>query len=353
MAPLVVTVTVVNENDNRPQCNQSFYTVQVLSTAPIGTTLLELNCTDADENPLVYQFIMTQTRQASSFMIDSNTGKVFVAGPLTPSTTTVLSVRISGDDGEQITVTISIQTLFSNIEAPTFGSSVFSFAVEEDTLLLSNIGSIQATDSDSSVLDLTYTIVNPDQYPEFYVNPVTGDILLTSPLDYETVTEYSFSVLVQDSGSFDASNQLNDTAMVVINVTNTNDNIPVLSSGGLYGQTVSETTPVNTTILTITCTDSDLPPFTNPVISSSGFASTPFELVSQGPTTRAEAVVMVSQPLSGSSSYVVNITCADEGGISVQGQVFIYVPEPLAPVFSQTSYEWLISENANVSSVLL
>ena len=346
-----ITVTVVNENDNRPQCNQSFYTVQVLSTAPIGTTLLELNCTDADENPLVYQFIMTQTRQASSFMIDSNTGKIFVAGPLTPSTTTVLSVRISGDDGEQITVTISIQTLFSNIEAPTFGSSVFSFAVEEDTLLLSNIGSIQATDSDSSVLDLTYTIVNPDQYPEFYVNPVTGDILLTSPLDYETVTEYSFSVLVQDSGSFDASNQLNDTAMVVINVTNTNDNIPVLSSGGLYGQTVSETTPVNTTILTITCTDSDLPPFTNPVISSSGFASTPFELVSQGPTTSAEAVVMVSQPLSGSSSYVVNVTCADEGGISVQGQVFIYVPEPLAPVFSQTSYEWLISENANVSSV--
>ena len=344
-ASAAVTVVVINENDNLPRCDQQFYSVQVLSSALPNETVVTLNCSDADGNSLRYT--IPSESQDSFFSINSNTGEVFVSSQLTASQTVVLTVQVSGMDDESIQVSVSIQILFSNSDPPIFSQAVYTFSVQEDTSLLSTIGTLSASDPDSRITDLTFRIEDPTLTPEFYVNPNTGEVILTVPLDFESQQQYSIDVIVEDAGSFDGSNQLSGDATILVNVVNTNDNAPVLSGGGIYGTTVSETTEVGTTVLSIRCTDNDDPPFASPSINSTGFSNTPFNLV-RG--LNGGATVEVAAPLSGSTAYIVNITCQDAAGVTVDGQIFIFVPEPLAPSFSQPIYEWFISENEEVGT---
>ena len=337
-----VNVIVQNENDNSPQCDQVFYSVAILTTAQQGDTVLILNCTDPDQDTLTYH----DRSQASSFSIEQLTGRIYLTGRPAPSTTAVLNVLVSDGGGQTTEITVSIQTRFANIEPPVFSRSQYRFDVREDTVLLSVIGSILATDIDSSSVDLSYSTQGPAQNL-FYVNPTTGEFILTAPLDYETLQQHSFTVQVEDGGSYDGTNQLSDSATVVVNVNNTNDNLPQLRNGGIYGATVSENTPVNTNVLNISCTDRDAAPCGTPTISSTGFLGTPFQLVGSG----GERAVRVSQALSGSRSYTINITCTDAGGLSTEGQVFIFVPEPEAPAFSQPVYEWTLRENTPTGSL--
>ena len=341
----MVTVNVINENDNRPICDQQFYSVQVLSSALPSDTVVTLNCSDADGNPLIYT--VASESQVGIFSINANTGEIFVSSPLPSSQTVVLTVQVSGTDDDSIDVSVSIQILFSNSAPPTFNQSVYTFSVREDTPLLTNIGSLYASDPDSRTIDLTFTIDNPTLNPEFYVNPNTGEIILTVPLDFESQRQYSVGVIVTDAGSYDGSNQLSGRATMLVDVVNTNDNAPMLTGGGIYGTTVSETTSVGTTVLSITCIDNDDPPFASPFINSTDFDDTPFSLVSR---LNGEATVEVAALLSGSSAYFINITCQDAAGVSVDGQIFIFVPEPLAPAFTQPIYEWFVFENEEVGS---
>ena len=337
-----VNISVINENDNPPKCNRILYTGQVLSNTSVGDTILTLNCTDLDRNQLHYSIISSII---SVFGIDSNTGRVFVAGRLT-EISYLVDVGVFGDNGERTTISISIATLFSNQEPPVFNFIEYIFTVSEAASLLTTIASVQATDADSNINDLRYSLVDPGM-GEFSVNPSTGDIILTIPLDFEVIEQYVINVSVSDGGSFDGSNVLSSTVLVIININNTNDNTPVFSNGGIYGRTIPETTPVNTSILTITCTDNDAFPFGSPSITSEGFSNIPFVLTE---SSTGEARVSVSDSLVGPNAYFVNVTCSD-GQTDIKGQIFIFVPEPLAPMFSQPVYEWFISESASTGSV--
>ena len=308
-------------------------------------TVVALNCSDADGNPLTYT--ITSESQPDVFAVDSYAGNIFVSSLLTGSQTVVLAVQVSDVDNENTEVSVSIQVLFSNIDPPSFNQSVYSFSVPEDTPLLTIIGTLFASDPDSRSTDLTFAVEDSTLNPELYINPNTGDVILTVPLDFESQQQYSVGVVVQDAGSYDGSNQLTASATIVVNVGNTNDNAPVLAGGGIYGTTVSETTAVGTTILSISCTDNDEPPFSSPLINSTGFISTPFNLHSQ---SNGEATVEVGMALSGSTAYFVNITCQDAGGLSTDGQIFIFVPEPFAPSFDQLIYEWFVFENEEVGA---
>ena len=332
-----VNVSVLNDNDNSPQCDRNFYTAQIPSNASIGTPVLTLNCSDLDQNPLTY----TITSEVNAYNVDPNTGVVSVSGPLEESIA-LFSVRVSGDDAENINITVTITTLFSNQQPPLFDRDEYTFSITESAAILTTVGSVVATDIDSGVGGLSYSSAD-SSVGEFSVNPSTGDIILSAPLDYEDVTQYRFDVLVMDTGSYDSSNVLSSTTTITVDILNANDNRPVFSNGGIYGSTIPEVTATGTIILNISCTDNDDPSFGSPSISSDGFDDLPFEMV---PVGLGEVEVRVSSILSGNMTYLVNVTCTDEGGDSVEGLVFIVIPEPQAPVFTQTLYEWDVSELA-------
>ena len=340
LAPLrgvtTVTINVINENDNIPQCESMFYTVEIFSNATIDETVVLLNCEDADQTPIQFELSSGQT---SPFRVDPITGRVYIAGPVTPSTVTALDVNVIGNGGEFTQITISIQVIFINTQPPVFAERQFSISIPESTPLLTVIGYISATDPDSHQADLIYFIEDPLPPSELYINPTNGEIILTSPLDFETTAQYSYTVFVMDAGSFDESYQLVDMATLTVNVTNTNDNSPILDSGGVYGVTVMETTSIGASLVNISCTDDDASPFSSPQVSAN-LTATPFRLVPVEDLYSIE----VSQQLSGPSSFIFDILCTDNGNISSEGQVYIFVPEPLAPVFTEPRYDWILSE---------
>ena len=338
----MVTVIVINENDNRPHCDLQFYSVEVPSSALPNDSVVTLNCNDADGDTV--RFSLAPESQ-NVFAINSNTGEIFVSSLLTPYQTIVLTVLVLGVENESIEVSVSIQVLFSNSDPPAFTQTMYTFSVLEDTPLLSTIGTLYATDPDSRVTDLTFRIEDPSLNPDFYVHSDTGEVILTIPLDFELQQQFSVGVIVEDAGSHDGSNQLTASATMLVNIVNTNDNAPMLVGGGIYGTTVNETTALGYTVLSIRCSDNDDPPFASPFINSTGFTNTPFRLVSK---LNGEATVEVATLLSGSTAYFVNITCHDSAGLSDDGQIFIFVPEPSAPLFDQPIYEWFVFENEEV-----
>ena len=332
-----VYVSVTNENDNSPRCTRELYSVTVLSTAEVGQTVLTLNCSDADGDPITYSSMTS----LPNLIVDMTTGEVRINGPLVPGTTAVIDISVT-DGMRSIEVSVSVGVRFSNTAPPVFTHNHFNYTISEDAPLLARVGSLAASDEDSS--HITFSATNTD-LTEFYVSPESGDLLLTTPLDYEATTVYRFEVTVADDGSHDGTNRLTDTATVTVTVENTNDNSPQFSNGGIYGVIVSKSTAVGTDVLDISCTDRDARPFGSPIITSQDLSSSniPFSLVQQGTDYSVQLTKQLLDSVS--ASYVVNITCTDGGGESVEGQVFIFVPEPDAPTFSETIYEWLLSEN--------
>ena len=338
----LVNVTIQNENDNFPVCELVFYQREILSSAQVSDTVLALDCSDPDGDVLLYQL----SGISDSFAVEETTGLVYVTGPLTPSMTTVLNVLVTDSGGNSVEVAAIIQVNFANTMPPAFTTDQYIFNISENAILFSDIGFISATDADSSLTDLTYSIENPEQSPRFFAVSSTGNVVLTAPLDHENEPRYSFMVRVQDSGSFNGSNQLSDVATVIVNVINSNDNLPQLSDGGIYGATVSMGTAEGTTILSIRCTDGDASPYGSPAISNTSFAGVPFELVG----INSEYAVRVSGILSETAVYTIDIICTDAGGLSTQGQAFIVVPELDAPIFGQLMYKWTLNESASTGS---
>ena len=121
-------------------------------------------------------------------------------------------------EGEFSVIAISVQVLFINVQPPMFDERQFSISVLESTPLLTIIGEIFASDPDSPLTDLVYAIEDLSPPIELYVDPMTGEVVLTTPLDFETRTQYSYTVFVMDSGSHDGSNQLRDMATLIVNV---------------------------------------------------------------------------------------------------------------------------------------
>ena len=346
-ANVSVTVEVTDINDNSPTCDKAFYSVEIGSSLALNETVFDISgfCSDADgpENSILSYSLAPK----NTFNIRAEAGMIFVNGPLEEGTSSALTVTVtdSGAPSLSTNVTVSVIVRFDNVAAPQFGNTSYSFTVNEDADLLTIIGQVVATDTDTPSNDLQYTLDSSNFKDIFYIDPQSGDVILTNQLDYETTTTYEIRVKVEDSGNYDGTNKLSDTVTVYINVDNVNDNLPTLNSNGLYGVIVNKTTAIDETVITITCTDADSSPYSNPSIPTSGFTSdVPFKLVESDDQWE----VQVSSDLTivnGSMSYDVNFTCRDEGGKEVVGQVFLSVPDVDAPVFNQSSYEWNIPED--------
>ncbi|XP_003384857.1 PREDICTED: protocadherin Fat 4-like [Amphimedon queenslandica] len=346
-----VSVYITDSNDNPPHCDAYYYTVQIGSSLGVGSTVFNVNnvCDDRDgpsHSTLYYEM------ESSLYSIGYTTGIISVNGTLVAGSSTTLTVTISDNGGLSASaLAVSVQVRFDNVLPPVFNEAQYVFNVSEGAGLLESIGTLQATDEDSNSNDLSYALQGADS-SLFYIDSTSGGIRLTSLLDYEVRSSYTFSAVVEDSGSYNGSNVLSGTTQVTVNVLNINDNQPMLNNNGLYGTTVNKTTAIGTSILSIECSDADLSPYSSPVYSdTSGFEAIPFNFSSLSNGAGSVIVSEDLRTLSGSVSYTVNITCADAGGRETAGQIYLFVPELGAPIFNSTSYEWEVREDASTNTM--
>lgn len=230
---LTVMILIMDENDNAPVF-QSYPPFQVLEDEPVGYRISSIIAVDVDGNVNksgnnVVSYSITDGNVHEAFSINENTGLLTIASELDRETTDRYSLHIRArDHGQPVRTSetvIEIEVLDINDNSPVFRESTYQASVKEHSVMGTIVTKISATDRDQGInADLKYTIPSGIADNFFAVDPVTGLITTTTnEIDREIKSSYFITAYVQDSGY----PVLYDTATVIINVTDINDNPPV------------------------------------------------------------------------------------------------------------------------------
>uniref|UniRef100_A0A8C3L843 Cadherin EGF LAG seven-pass G-type receptor 1 n=1 Tax=Chrysolophus pictus TaxID=9089 RepID=A0A8C3L843_CHRPC len=262
----MVSVQVVDVNDNAPIFVSTPFQATVLENVPLGYSVLHIQAVDADsgENARLEYKLIEMTPPAGvapasgdsgfPFQINNSTGWITVAAELDRETVENYHFGVEArDHGVPVmtsSASVSITVLDVNDNNPTFTEKVYHLRLNEDAAVGSSVLTLTAVDRDVNSV-VTYQITSGNTRNRFAITSQSGGGLITLalPLDYKQERQYVLTVTASDGTRF-------DTVQVFINVTDANTHRPVFQSSH-YTVSVSEDKPIGTSIVTISATDED------------------------------------------------------------------------------------------------
>uniref|UniRef100_A0A8C4F1B8 Cadherin-23 n=1 Tax=Dicentrarchus labrax TaxID=13489 RepID=A0A8C4F1B8_DICLA len=203
-----VFVEVLDVNDNRPIFLQNSYDTSILESVPQGTSILQVQATDADqgENGQVLYRIITGNSN-NLFSIDRQTGLVtrgLRALNRETSSSHVLEVEAyNSDEGSmRSTVRVIVYVDDANDEVPVFTQQQYNrLGLRETAGIGTSVIVVRATDPDTGDGGaVAYALVSGSDR-KFEVDVSTGLITTVDYLDYETKTTYLMNVSATDQAS--------------------------------------------------------------------------------------------------------------------------------------------------------
>ncbi|KPP76885.1 protocadherin Fat 4-like [Scleropages formosus] len=249
----LLSISVLDENDNSPSFPKSALSVDVLENMRIGELVASVTATDSDsgDNAEVTYSIST-TNNHGTFSISANTGSIFLVKKLDFETQSIYKLNITAKDNgrpprsSSIPVTIHVRDFNDN--PPSFDPGDIFKSISENIPLGSSIMTVTAHDTDADINgQLEYSIIQ--QTPRgnhFAIDSIAGVIYTNKEIDREFSNLFELTVKAMDQAvpvefrRFALKN-------VTIWVTDQNDNIPVFISQNAL---VAESTIVIGSILT-------------------------------------------------------------------------------------------------------
>ncbi|XP_067687101.1 protocadherin-16-like [Haliotis asinina] len=236
----VVRVHVEDVNDNDPmftlQSNQLMFSEQ--EDVKVNTVITTVTATDRDtgaNGQVTYSLY-----HSTDFTIHPSTGTLKVAksldadDPFRRSYNLTITATDNGNPRRTSTVTATILVIDVNDNSPEFSSPTYFFHVKEDAAVNSEVGTMQATDKDSTKdtnglvsYEVTSSQLCPfliKGVPDPITNNVRGRIQVQKPLDYESVRLYTCIVTAHDNP--EGQPKRLSTATTNITVEDVNDNVP-------------------------------------------------------------------------------------------------------------------------------
>ncbi|XP_037703253.1 cadherin EGF LAG seven-pass G-type receptor 1 [Choloepus didactylus] len=268
----LVSVQVLDINDNAPIFVSSPFQAAVLENVPLGHSVLHIQAVDADagENArLRYRLVDTATAALGGggagpevpsvapdfpFQIHNSTGWITVRAELDREEVEHYSFGVEaldhGSPPMSSSASVSIMVLDVNDNDPVFTQPVYELRLNEDAAVGSSVLTLQARDRDANSV-ITYQLTGGNTRNRFALSSQSGGGLITLalPLDYKQERQYVLAVTASDGTR-------SHTAQVFINVTDANTHRPVFQSSH-YTVSVSEDRPAGTSIATISATDED------------------------------------------------------------------------------------------------
>ena len=347
-----LTIELMDVNDNSPLFSRGIFFVANLSTLnQTGDFVITVTATDLDigDNSVITYGLETNPY----FTIDNATGVVRISH--SPIPFGPYEYEVYATDSGQIPLTstalldITIQPSPERIE---FSIAAPDFSISEGAprgILIGFIGA-NVTEGDeiippSLISPLRYTIVSGTDTTIFHLVSETGELILLSSLDYESIDNYILEVeasipmepLVQPA-----------TAIVMIRVTDVNDNSPVFIPS-FYARTVEEFTAIDTSVLEVSATDSD----------SGQNGEVKYRLDSSDVPFRIDSttgILYVNDTLDTPQDFRFRVFAEDRGSpvMSSEAIIFISVVRSISITvqFDQGKYTFNVSENATIGSVV-
>ena len=189
----VATITI--PLPNTPPTNITLSNSSVAENAPAGTLVGTALTTDAEGGAFLYA--LTDSA-GGRFAIGTTTGQLSITQALDYETTPGASVTIMVTDNGGLTFskTFAIAVVDVN-EAPTT-LALAGATVAENAAAGTVVGTLAGTDPDANQT-LRYSLVD-DGGGRFVVDPVTGKLTTTQPLDYEAMRSVNVIARVSDQG---------------------------------------------------------------------------------------------------------------------------------------------------------
>lgn len=238
--PMDVVVNVIDQNDNKPVFSQDTFLGEVEEAAKIGTEVIQVVATDADQpgtdNSDIRYSILSQDPQKPSdflFAINPNTGVIRVNGAgldreKYPKYTLVVEVADNRGEGSRAQATVILTVTDSNDNAPVFSQSTYESSVEENKVD-ARVVTLSVTDVDvphTPAWNAKFKIIHGDPEGLFTVktasNKQEGIVSTAKGLDFEKSSKHTLLVTVENEIPF-ASQQPTATATVVVNVLDVNE----------------------------------------------------------------------------------------------------------------------------------
>uniref|UniRef100_A0A4W4G0C1 Protocadherin-16 n=1 Tax=Electrophorus electricus TaxID=8005 RepID=A0A4W4G0C1_ELEEL len=250
----VLSVQVVDVNDEAPWFEKSEYEAQIRENKPAGATVLTVSATDRDQGingRVTYGGVM-----ADGFIISPDTGVISLTKVFDREQQDHYTVTVYAKDGGMppnfAKATVHITVLDDNDNAPAFERQQYNLELPEN-LAPVELFTVRATDQDSGDGGrLEYRITAGDPDGDFQIDSSSGALSTSRPLDREKRHGYSLEVVAHDHGS----PSLSSTATIKVTLLDVNDNSPKFSSRS-YNIDVLEDTSVGTVVLDVTATDAD------------------------------------------------------------------------------------------------
>ena len=230
----LLTIFISDVND-APQCTMSTLIATILDTLAVGSTMLQLSCSDADfglNGVIVYSLSMTY----GVLGINNDTGRIYLSRPLnSTSENTLLPSLLLSDKGVpslnnsypiiiNITVTIHDPPYFTNLPA----SVNLSDSIQVGTIFFT----ATAIYPNRGFTGLVRFGIMPGLGTgSFQIFPNSGGIFLTQALDYFAISTYTLNITAFNT-VFTAVSSL------TIYVTNTNQYIDVPALNNSYPITI-------------------------------------------------------------------------------------------------------------------
>ncbi|OXB65094.1 hypothetical protein ASZ78_008377 [Callipepla squamata] len=271
--PMEIIVTVTDQNDNKPHFTQEVFRGSVPEGALPGTSVMQVNATDADDDVetyngvIAYSILSQEPREPHPHMFTVNraTGTVSViASGLDRERVReyTLTMQAADLDGQGLTTTALavIEITDVNDNAPEFDPKTYEAAVPENEAEL-EVARLAITDLDepqTPAWRAVYSIVRGNEGSAFTIttDPTSNEGVLRTAkgLDYEAKRQFVLHVAVVNEAPF-AIKLPTATATVTVSVEDVNE-APAFNPPLLLAQ-VPEDVPLGQPIASYTAQDPD------------------------------------------------------------------------------------------------
>ncbi|XP_070968255.1 protocadherin-9 [Oncorhynchus clarkii lewisi] len=348
----ILQVTVTDVNDNKPVFRENQIEVHIPENSPIGTSVVQLQATDADvgANAEIKYMFGTQVSPATKrlFALNGTTGLITVQRPLDREETAIHKLSVLASDGSsspaRATVTINVTDVNDNppnidlryIISPINGTVFLS---EKDPIN-TKIALITVSDKDTDVNGKVICFIEKDV--PFHLKAVYDNqyLLETSALlDFEGTKEYNFKIIASDSGK----PSLNQTALVRVRLEDENDNSPIFSHP-VIELAVVENNKRDLFLTTLSATDEDSGKNAE-IVYQLGPNASFFDL------DRKTGVLTASRVFDREDQdrFLFTVTARDNGTPPLQSQAAVIVTvldeNDNSPKFTHNHFQFFVSEN--------
>uniref|UniRef100_A0A665WEM7 Protocadherin 18a n=2 Tax=Echeneis naucrates TaxID=173247 RepID=A0A665WEM7_ECHNA len=265
----LLRISVADSNDNSPIFDKSSYVINLPENAPVGTLLIDLNATDADEGTnakIVYSFSShVSPKIMETFKINPDSGHLTLIRRVDYETISSYDIDVQAQDMGPNSMPahckILVKVVDVNDNKPDISINLMSSQGNGDAAYISEasaldtfVALVRVEDLDSGLNGEVECKLHGQGYFKLQKTYENNYMILTNvSLDREKRSEFSLTVVAEDKGT----PSLSTVKHFTVHVTDENDNPPRFEKGR-YEIFKSENNAPGAYLTSIMATDPDL-----------------------------------------------------------------------------------------------